>query len=79
MIPPVWILSVAIVVGVPEFKGLVLINKVSLSSLLVLVTPFFFSKVSQPEWLIRTGARFTSTVFVYLIKTFYLCHFILEF
>ena len=46
---------------------------------------WFFSKVLRPEsptrpkWWIRAGARFTPTVFIYLIKTFYLCHFVLKF
>ena len=46
---------------------------------------FFFVKVSlpkspaQPKGQIRTRARFTLTVFIYLIKTFYLCHFVLGF
>ena len=46
---------------------------------------FYFSKMSRPESparpevRIRTSARFTPTVFIYLIKTFYLCHFILGF
>ena len=46
---------------------------------------FYFSKMSRPEslaqleWRIRTGAWFTPTIFIYLIKTFYLRHFILEF
>ena len=46
---------------------------------------FSFSKMSgpespvRPEWRIRTRTRFTPTVFIYLIKTFYLRHFILKF
>ena len=39
----------------------------------------FFVKVSRPEGRIRTESRFTPTVFIYLIKTFYLCHFVLGF
>ena len=34
---------------------------------------------AQPEWRIRFEARFTPTVFIYLIKTFYLYHFLLGF
>ena len=34
---------------------------------------------AQHEWWIKTGARFTLNIFIYLIKTFYLYHFLLEF
>ena len=50
--------------------------------LFTVLLKFSFSKMSQPEsptqpkWQIQTGARFTPTVFIYLIKTFYLRHFI---
>ena len=45
----------------------------------------FFVKVSRPksparlEGRIQIEARFTPTICIYLIKTFYLCHFILGF
>ena len=57
----------------------------SFNSFCLLFICFFFVKVSRPESLarpegrIRTGALFTPTVFIYLIKTFYLCHFVLGF
>ena len=35
MIPPIWIVGVAIVVGVPKLRGLLLINIVYLPSLVV--------------------------------------------
>ena len=46
---------------------------------------FVFVKVwrpessAQPEGRIQTEAWFTPTFFIYLIKTFYLCHFVLGF
>ena len=46
---------------------------------------FYFVKVSRIEsparleGRIRTRAQFTPTVFIYIIKTFYLCHFLFEF